>query len=398
MPTRKSTLPEDLPVIITRARSWLRWTVGGLPIVDVAAAAVLSAFAVAMTSGLLHSSYRSPNFGIAAAVGVLAMTAPVAWRRPMPLAMAGVLAAGAVLHGLIFGPMVHCGAALPAVFLVAFSAGAHLDRARSAAAAALCAVNVAAQCVYDPRLGPRTMVLMLPVLAGFYAAGRLVLARTQTVGLLRQRAAELRRQRDRTARLAVEADRTRVTGDLAAALRGRLDEIAVAAAAGRDALGADSAAGQRALQAIEHGGRAILHQMRAVVGTLHDDGPAEPQPSLARLSDLLSRATTAGARLTVQGSLRTLPAGLELSGYRIVEHLLLALEDAPGAAVEVSLRFGSDALEIRVFGPPGREADLAAVLASARERAALHGGTVDMRADDRLCLATARLPLVSAHA
>jgi hypothetical protein len=382
----------------TRPRSWLRWTVGGLPAADMAAAVVLSTYAAGVASGVLHSSYRSPHLGIAAAAGVLALTAPVAWRRRMPLAMAAILAAGAVLHGLIFGPMVLCGEALPAVFLVAFSVGAHLDKARSAAGAALCAVNVAAQCVYDPRLGPRTMALMLPVLAGFSAAGRLVRARTATAELLRRRSAELRMQREQTARLAVRADRALVAGDLDAALRGRLDEIVGAAVAGRAALGADPAAGHRALQAIEHGGRAILQQMRAVVGTLHEDGPAEPQPSLARLSDLLSRATTADARLTVQGSPRTLPAGLELSGYRIVEHLLQALEDGPGAAVEVRLRFGSDALELQLSGPPARTADLGTILAAARERAALHGGTVEVRAADMLCLATARLPLISAHA
>jgi hypothetical protein len=394
----KPTLPEDLPVMLTHARSWLRWKIGGLPAADVAAAFVFSAYGVGLTSGILHPSYRSPNLGIAASAGVLTMTAPVAWRRRMPLAMAGVLAAGAVLNGLVFGPMVRCGGALPAVFLAAFSVGAHLDRARSATAAALCAVNVAAQCVYDPRLGPGTMALMLPVLAGFYAAGRLVLARAEAASSLRQRSAELGRQREQTARLAVKADRARVAGDLGASLHGRLAEIAAEAAAGRAALGADPLAGQRALQAIEHGGREILRQMRAVVGVLHEDGPAEPQPSLARLSDLLSRATTADARLTVQGSPRTLPAGLELSGYRIAEHLLLALEDAPGAAVEVSLRFEPDALELQVSGPPARHTDLGAVLAAARERAALHGGTVDVRADERLCQATARLPLISAHA
>lgn len=138
--------------------------------------------------------------------------------------------------------------------------------------------------------------------------------------------------------------------------------------------------------------------MRAVVGALHDDVPAEPQPSLARLSDLLSRATTADARLAVQGSPRALPAGLELSGFRIVEHLLLALEDAPGAPVDVSLRFGPDALELEVSGPPARHADVGAVLAAARERAALHGGTVDVRTDEQLRYATARLPLISARA
>ena len=62
-----------------------------------------------------------------------------------------------------------------------------------------------------------------------------------------------------------------------------------------------------------------------------------------------------------------LPAGVELSAYRIVEHLLGALDDAPG--VEVGVRFGEDALEIRVAGPAGRRGDAArrsAAPASAR--------------------------------
>ena len=47
-----------------------------------------------------------------------------------------------------------------------------------------------------------------------------------------------------------------------------------------------------------------------------------------------------------------LPAGVELSAYRIVEQLLDALEDAPD--VEVRVRFGDDALELAVSGPASR--------------------------------------------
>jgi len=81
-----------------------------------------------------------------------------------------------------------------------------------------------------------------------------------------------------------------------------------------------------------------------------------------------------------------------------VEHLLLALADAPGAPVEVRLHFGTDALELHVSGPPSPSADARAVLAAARERARLHGGTVDSRLAGGVCYATARLPLVSSHA
>ena len=77
---------------------------------------------------------------------------------------------------------------------------------------------------------------------------------------------------------------------------------------------------------------------------------------------------------------------------------LLALEDAPEAAVDVRLSFTPDALELHVSGPPAANVDLRAVLAAARERAGLHGGTVDSRLAGGVCYAMARLPLVSGHA
>ena len=386
-------------------RAPLSWTVGGLAVLDLAAAVLLSGYAVALVSGVIHTGH--PHGGAAASAGVLAMTLPVAWRRPAPLAAAAVMAAAALLNGLVFGPMVRCGAFLPAVFLVAYAVGVRYDRARSAAGLLLCVGAVLAEAFYDPQIEGQGLVAVLPVLAAFYAAGLLVRARTQTAAALRGTSAELRRQREDTARLAVLADRARVTADLEQSLHARIGGLASTAATGLGALdGAregDQAAARQALAAIERDGRAVLGHLREVLSTLQERPSSEPQlsepqPTLGRLSELLARATTADARLTVDGSPRTLPAGLELSGYRIVEHLLLALEDAPGAAVDVRLSFSADALELHVSGPPAPNADLRAVLAAARERASLHGGTVDSRLAGGVCYAMARLPLVSSHA
>ena len=197
--------------------------------------------------------------------------------------------------------------------------------------------------------------------------------------------------------MAVLADRARVSADLEGSLHAQIGAIAGTAAVGLGSLDADQDAARQALASIEHDGRAVLGHLREVLGSLQEPAPSEPQPTLARLSDLLARATTADARLTVEGNPRILPAGLELSGYRIVEHLLQALQDAPNAAVDVRLSFRPDALELHVSGPPAPSADLRAVLAAARERASLHGGTVDGRLADGVCYAMARLPLVSGH-
>ncbi len=377
-------------------RAPLGWTVAGLGVLDIAVAVILSGYAVALTSGALPTGH--PHGGAGASAGVLAMTLPVAWRRRAPLAAACVLAAAAVANGLVFGSMVRCAATLPAVFLVAYTIGVRYDRARSASGLLFCAGAVVAEALYDPQIGANGLVVVLAVLAAFFAAGRLIRARNATAEALRGKSAELRRQRQETARLAVLADRAHLSRDLEGSLHAQIGGIASTAAAGLGALDADHDAARRALASIERDGRAVLGHLRQVLGGLHEQATGEPQPTLARLSGLLARATTADARLTVDGDPRTLPAGLELSGYRIVEHLLLALEDAPEAAVAVRLWFRPDLLELHVSGPPSPTADLRAVLAAARERASLHGGTVESRVADGICYATARLPLISGHA
>ena len=122
-----------------------------------------------------------------------------------------------------------------------------------------------------------------------------------------------------------------------------------------------------------------------MVGVLRDDASAadraaadaDPARGAAR-----PRAKGAGARLTVEGSPRALPAGVELSAYRVVEHLLDAVQDAPD--VEVGVRFADDALELRVTGPLRRRGAAARSSGPASGRAAprhleatTHGGRAE---------------------
>ncbi len=168
-------------------RAPLNWTVAGLGAGDLAVAVILSGYAVALVSGVIRTGH--PHGGAAASVAVLAMILPVAWRRPAPLAAAAVMGAAALLNGLVFGPMVRCGAALPAVFLVAFAIGVRRDRAWSAAGLLLCAVAVVAEGLYDPQIEGAGLVAVLPVLAAFFVSGRVVRARTRTAAELRKSSA-----------------------------------------------------------------------------------------------------------------------------------------------------------------------------------------------------------------
>jgi len=99
----------------------------------------------------------------------------------------------------------------------------------------------------------------------------------------------------------------------------------------------------------------------------------------------------------VTGDPRLLPPGLELSGYRIVEHLLSTLEDNPAARVDVQLAFGPDQLELTVTGPTSRHTDVGPALSAAKERAALYGGTLRSQVSGGRRETVVQVPLAAGH-
>jgi signal transduction histidine kinase len=381
-----------------KIRSLASRPVGGIrdvSAVDLLIAALLSVWAVLLTSGALKTGHKT---GVGEAIGVLVMTVPVAWRRRAPISAAGTIAVGAVANAVLFDSVVRCGPCLPAAFFISFEVGAQLRRRRSMVGLGLVLVNIVAQAFSDPQLGGSTVILFVPAAVGFFALGRLAASRAALARELREKNVRLQKQREQTARLAVMNDRARVAGDLDEFLHDQVAEIAETAAAARASVASDPESANAAFAVVQNEGRSALARMREVVGSLRDEGADEPQPTLLQLSDLLDRATTANARLTVEGSPRLLPSGVELSGYRIVEHLLMAMDDGPGADIDVRLSFSPDALELHLMGPAAHHIDLPAVVAAARQRAALYGGTVGAVANAGRCTAYARLPLVGNYA
>ena len=152
-----------------------------------------------------------------------------------------------------------------------------------------------------------------------------------------------------------------------------------------------------------------LSELRRVLGVLRSDKPdTAPQPGLDELGNLLESARNAGLTVNseINGTRRSLPDGVDLSGYRIVQEALSnAMRHAPGSAVEVDLFYGEAALVIEVRndgvdGLPG-EHDGATMeyggghgIIGMRERASMLGG--HLRAGptgDGGFLVTAALPL-----
>jgi signal transduction histidine kinase len=122
--------------------------------------------------------------------------------------------------------------------------------------------------------------------------------------------------------------------------------------------------------------------MRRLLGVLRSDedgSETTPQPGLAQLPELVARAGVP-VTLEVSGEPRSLPAGIDISAYRIVQEALTNVHKHAGAVpttVRVRWSDGSLELEIRDQGPgvngngPG---DGGHGLIGMRERVRLLGG------------------------
>jgi signal transduction histidine kinase len=128
-----------------------------------------------------------------------------------------------------------------------------------------------------------------------------------------------------------------------------------------------------------------LRELRRVVGVLRADGATDdpdPQPSLARLKELVASLQGAGRQVTVEvtGTPRPLPPGVELSAYRIVQEALSnAVRHAPGSQVRVELGYRPAGLVLRVVNGPARSQPVPSPgpghgVVGMRERAAMLGG------------------------
>jgi signal transduction histidine kinase len=102
---------------------------------------------------------------------------------------------------------------------------------------------------------------------------------------------------------------------------------------------------------------------------------------------LVQRVRDAGVpvELTVAGSPRPLPSGVELTAYRVVqEGLTNTVKHAAGAAATVRVEYGTDELRVEVTDTGGTPGAAAATgnrrgLIGLRERLAVYGGTLQSK-------------------
>ncbi|WP_182376676.1 hypothetical protein [Nocardioides sp. WS12] len=316
-------------------------------------------------------------------VWLAACAAPLWWRRGA-LSMCLAVAVIVGIHVLAFGWVVRCGSGLPLSFALAFLVGYGEPR-RRAAWGLVTVVGMQTLVLVKDSAAPFAVLPAAALIAAVvWGTGLLTRERSQIATQLRTRTRELRHLRDERTRLAVGDDRARLSAELDSLLDARLDQLARVADQGVASPTRD------VLALLEEESRSTLDEMRTIVGELRGtDIALSPAPTVAHIDGLLARHST--APVTVQGDPRSLPAGVELSAYRIVEHLLEALESDPD--LSVVLRFDDTALEVTVSGRAGRASDVRAAVARARERALVQQGTFEAKLTRGRAHVVAHLPV-----
>jgi signal transduction histidine kinase len=344
VPMAVTTLDRKLP-------AWL---------VDVALAVAVAAFELLVTSGVADSQAGERSLDAFAYGSIVAASVLLLLRRRWPFAvLAGTVAIDVVYVARLYpggpGPCVAAVAALATV-ATRFPPGPALLAGGGALVAELIAVlGFAGQPPLDPAVLRQFAWVSFGLLAG--TALRAQRASVEAIGA---RAREAERTRAEEARRQLGEERLRIARELHDVLAHSLAMIHVQASSGAHVVQRRPEQAQQVLSAIKQASGEALADLRTTVGVLRggsgddderDGAPSAPQPSLARVEELIDGARRAGAQVEVDvtGERRRLPVPVDVAGYRIVQEALTNVVRHAGAGrVRVALTYEDDGIALLI--------------------------------------------------
>jgi signal transduction histidine kinase len=239
---------------------------------------------------------------------------------------------------------------------------------------------------FDPQGHTGDIIFTNIVFGVVWVAGFLLGRKFEEADAAKERAERLAHEREDQARIAVAEERARIARELHDVVGHSVSVMTVQASGVRRLLRDDQEREREALLIVERTGREALAEMRRMVGVLRrpEEGPTlAPQPSLEHLDRLVEQAREAGlpVDLRIEGDAVELPAGVDLTAYRLVqEGLTNALKHAHATRAEVLVNYGENQIELMVSddgrgvgnGDGGGHG-----LVGMRERVSVYGGELD---------------------
>ena len=323
-------------------------------------------FYVLVTLGDEDVSRPWPELSLGLALAVVQGTA-LRWRRRRPEAATAVVLAAGLAFQLLLPELVVPIAGLFAIWSLAGTRPLRVSLVGLAGLVALSATNFLTTTVEDTVF---TIVLAI----GAWALGEA--ARNRRVVLSEE------------ARRAVSEEQARIARELHDVIAHSVSVIVVQASAADDVFDSRPDQARAALRSIEQAGRDAMGELRRLLSAVRpgeDPEPTGPLPGLDRLDELAEPLRAGGLEVAInrEGTRTSLPAGVDLSAYRIVQEALTnTLRHARAGRAQVTIRYGHDAVEVEVRDdgqatPEKPPEPVGHGLVGMRERASLLGGTLE---------------------
>jgi signal transduction histidine kinase len=322
-------------------------------------------FSVPTALMMANHADRGTLGALGLAAGVVLFSLPIALRH-RSLAALGLLLAGLCLVGTVDPPSMVAGLVALGYVLWPLASGPYAYAALALAVA--CAWTTALP-DFRHRGGAVVFTLLYLVI---WTVGH-------TLGIQR------RQSRDRAVRAAAD-ERLRIAREMHDLLAHSMTVITVQAGYGALIALDQPEKAQAALTTIETTGRRTLTELRALLQVLRPtcaSADLEPAPGLGDLQRLMERTAVSGVRveLELDGPLDGLPPAVDLSAYRIAqESLTNVIKHAATDHAHLLIERTRDALAVQVTdhgsgAAPGYRPGHG--LLGMRERALIHGGTLD---------------------
>ena len=308
------------------------------------------------------------------------------WRRVAPVRSAlGVAVALAGMSLLAGGSETLT--SFGALCIAAYSAARYAPLGRALAMVGPIAAAIAIHDLRDPDvMSPNDVAVFWIILASMWPLGFALRRRHAREAVLDARTVELEAQRVQAAEKAASDERARIARELHDVIAHDVSVIVMQAEAAEANLQRDPERVRTALGHIQRSGRDALSDLRRLLGVLRQDGPSvlTPAPTLDQVPDLVEEVRRAGLAvdLSVHRNEQQVPAGVQLSAYRILQEALTnTLRHAGAARAVVHVSCEPDAVLVQV-DDDGR-GQIAAQsgghgLIGMRERVAAHGGQLDV--------------------
>ena len=368
----------------------------------IVAAAAQAAVATAVRYDLPDASGARLGFEVAAvAAVVLVLLGRRRWPFAAPAALWTLCAAVSFVDGELIPSQ-------PAVYLAGMAAALLLGNVRverQARVGLAVVLASAATVVYNLPDHDAGDLVFIPLIFGVvWLVGYALRERAERTEAAEERALRAERDREAAARVAVAEERTRIARELHDVVAHAMSVMVLQVGAVRHKLPEAYADEREALGNVELAGRTALAEMRRLLDAMrYDDDELElaPHPGLDQLGSLVEEVRASGldVRLWIGGDPFPLPAGLDLSAYRILqEGLTNVLKHAHAGRAEVEVRYEQDEVRVEVrddgVGAPPTAEGLGHGLVGVAERVKLYGGEMTAgRAADGGFVLRARLPV-----